>query len=237
MMGMDLDITDCDDDVVNNCSSTTATIEEYFEVGDHIYSWCSLFGISRIFTHHLIVIDRVQSSVPGTVPTVTILDFSCLVDDDNNNKHKSSAKSPSIMSSTTNTFSTSSTSSVIRTENTTDTNNNCDGVRKLWNNSKNDNLILQSHTILETEAFRLWNKVKYQATVVEKLTRRAGTVSRRKSDPVETILARTQFLLQNHRHNTTILATYDTIQSNCEHGKSKCRSQKINNNNHKKPMV
>ena len=202
-------------------------MEEYFEVGDHIYSWCSLFGIPRVFTHHGIVIDRAQSSVSGTASTVTILDFSCLVDDENNNKQKSSAKVSSIMSSTANTFSTSSTSSVMRTDATTDTNNDCDGVRKLWNNSTNDNSILRSYIISETEAFRVWNKVKYQATVVEKhLTRRAGTVLRCKSDPVETILARTQFLLQNHRHNTTILATYDPIQSNCEHGKSKCRSQK-----------
>ena len=169
---------------VADAAEEDGTIEEYFEVGDHIYSWCPLFGIPRVFTHHGIVIDRVQSSVPGAVPTVTILDFSCLVDDDNNNKHKSSAKSSSIMS------------------------------------SKNDNLILHSYTISVAEALHVWNKVEYQATVVEKYR------SRRKSDPVETVLARTQFLLQNHRHNTTILATYDTIQSNCEHGKSKCRSPK-----------
>lgn len=91
--------------------------------------------------------------------------------------------------------------------------------------SKNDNLILHSYTISVAEALHVWNKVKYQATVVEKyLTRRAGTVSRRKSDPVETVLARTQFLLQNHRHNTTILATYDTIQSNCEHVAVWCKT-------------
>jgi hypothetical protein len=174
-----------------------------FNAGDHIYSWCSLWGISKAYTHHGIVIDRDASA-----GTVTILDFSCLVDNENDNEDVSSGNGSNCSSSCS--IPNSSTTSKSST------------VSSIVSDGDNNNSILRSYTIGETQAESVWNKVIYGASFAEAvLTRRAGTVSMGTSDPIDKVLARAEFLMRNKTH---LLSNYDALQSNCEHVAVWCKT-------------
>ena len=194
-----------DDDSDKNKDNNTET---KFEVGDHIYSWCSFLGIPHVYTHHGIVIDRDDS-----IGTVTILDFSYLISDkdsdsdsDGNSKGGNTIpKFPARLRKFSTT--TSTTSSAL--------------VSSLPSSTISDDSILRSYTIDHSHASNVWNKVKYGASFPEVLLmHRAGTASRGNFDPVDTVLARAQFLIGTMH----LLSNYDTMLSNCEHVAVWCKT-------------
>jgi len=180
--------------------------EAKFEVGDHIYSWCSFLGIPHVYTHHGIVIDRDDSA-----GTVTILDFSCLIDDKDNDSDGNSKGGNNIprFPASLRKFSTATTTTSSAL------------VSSLPSSKTSDDSILRSYTIDHSHASNVWNKVKYGASLPEVLLmRRAGTASRGNFDPVDTVLARAQFLICTLH----LLSNYDTMLSNCEHVAVWCKT-------------
>lgn len=167
-----------------------------FEVGDHVYSWCSFLGIPFVYQHHGIVIDR--NSCEGTV---TILDFSCIIDcDESDDGNKSKPLAVCSISGPQSSFCNSSS-------------NNPDI-------QSNKESILREYTIDENQARVLWHKVVYNSPWSKNLTKRSGTVSKAKSDKVDIVLARAEFLLHNH----TLISSYDVTKSNCEHVAVWCKT-------------
>lgn len=218
--------------IINDSNETTSNnhrdVETNFELGDHIYRWCSVLGIPYAFTHHGIVIDRDDGgNDKNKAPTVTILDFSWLSSEERNTKNKGEKESI-LMNVTTNLceskISTSNNTKMMMEDGTTcKIVMNCCSCNGINGDDNDSNSILRSCTIEESYAERAgWMKVKYNASVLEMyVTRRSGTVSRVSSDPVDTVLNRTKFLIRN-QHN--LLSSYDTIRSNCEHVAVWCKT-------------
>jgi len=193
----------------NNNNNTSQTNATKFEVGDHIYSWCSYLGIPRVYTHHGIVIER-----DDDYKTVTILDFSCLVDDSNRQRGSGPKSMASWSTTTTSEAESSSASEGIPPISGSSSSSVCGSV------TADTDSILRSYTIDHSDASKVWHRVKYEATLLEKVTRRAGTVSRGSSDTPAMVLARTNFLQQNHH----LLSSYNLNQSNCEHVAVWCKT-------------
>ncbi|OEU18845.1 hypothetical protein FRACYDRAFT_237125 [Fragilariopsis cylindrus CCMP1102] len=80
--------------------------------------------------------------------------------------------------------------------------------------------ILREYTIDENQAKVVWHKVTYNSPWIKCLTKRSGTVSKAKSDTVDIVLARADFLLHNH----TLISSYDVTKSNCEHVAVWCKT-------------
>lgn len=162
-----------------------------FEMGDHVYQWCSVWGIPAVFAHHGIVLN-VFFHQESNEWRLRVADFSLGNaqdddDDDNhqNNNNKNNDGWDSVHAPRKKSFSSSGSG------------------------SKNGHSRIRTY---ETDP-ALWKKVQYQAGFWRKHLSRGGTATSAVSDPPGMVRARVQFLLDAA---TDRLPPYRLVQSNCE---------------------
>jgi hypothetical protein len=162
-----------------------ATVAQ-FSVGDHIFRWCSYFGVPFAYQEHAIVLavesDHLHDSLlimnldnheeqDGAVPNQEEKkhETNTLHDNSDNNKSQTAR------------FDTSSGDK--DNEDTTSTSNPC------------CKIVPQKISVLEAQA--QWDHVQYAVPWQKRLLQRAGTCSDATPDPVPIILRRIKFLQDN----------------------------------------
>ena len=89
-------------------------------------------------------------------------------------------------------------------------------------NHCNDDCFLAPQTIKELDARLVWKKVRYDASFLKRYAwYRQGTVSIENSDPIDVVLARTEFLRNNR---SSLLFAVCTLRMNSEHVAAWCKT-------------
>jgi hypothetical protein len=213
--GSDSDVTGIPIHWVGTAATTTVepdvsglTLEPCeFQMGDHVYRWCSFALIPAVFQHHGIVTNVYwQDNNPEATAVssdstkeqtrrgewmMTIADFfnssaPSLDDTMVATKENKSARDDSLQS-----FHKSS--------------------KRLVNGPKNG--VFRTYQVPCSSPTEQWHKVVYQASWFQRHVRRSGTCTAVASDPPGLMRARVQFLQDR---GATILPPYHAVSANCE---------------------
>eukprot|EP00529_Nitzschia_sp_RCC80_P020668 CAMPEP_0113463918 /NCGR_PEP_ID=MMETSP0014_2-20120614/12919_1 /TAXON_ID=2857 /ORGANISM="Nitzschia sp." /LENGTH=396 /DNA_ID=CAMNT_0000355955 /DNA_START=19 /DNA_END=1209 /DNA_ORIENTATION=- /assembly_acc=CAM_ASM_000159 len=181
-----------------------------FQLGDHVYQWCSLLGIPAVFAHHGIVLD-VAFQEQTQKWSLLIVDFDNWYDaDDNDDDDERGSSSSSSSSSSPSKNSMRNRSNILRSFSSVN-----DKHREVWDFDGD-----KGHLRVRWSDSQDWKKVSYGVGFWKQSLSRGGTVTKAKSDPPDMVLARVRFLL-DHPH---LLPPYDVIQSNCECAATWCKT-------------
>ena len=199
-----------------------------FQIGDHIYQWCSFVGIPAVFQHHGIVMDcywreytdenyetNMDENDEGeSTHTYTkssdschccgewilqIADFSN-VDHDERLQRRSYATLPD--GTTIDTTFTAPPSSSNRKRSF--------GISS--KSSKGGGYQVRTYIVSLSSKHEKWHRVIYSANWWQRQVHRTGTCTGAGSDPPGLVRARVQFLLDHPE----ILPKYDAVTANCE---------------------
>jgi hypothetical protein len=157
-----------------------------FQIGDHVYQWCSFGGIPAVFQHHGIVLDCFCDA-PGEWK-MQVADFSNMDD------HRSSASD--LPEGTIDpSFSAQSRGK---------------SKKRSFGKSSSQGYGIRSYEVSLSE--EQWHRVDYQASWWQRQIHRSGTCTAAPSDPPGLVRARAQFLLDHPQY----LPRYDAVAANCE---------------------
>lgn len=189
-----------------------------FQMGDHVYSWCSFWGIPAVFAHHGIVLN-VFYDKECSAWRLRVVDFS--------KKDRQPSKADLTASSLSNKLKehtekkdgtqTPKDSSVESSSNPNKNNSSPPSTTESSSSSSPTTTRLKSGCtirVYDTDP-ATWHRVTYQATLWREQWSRSGTATRTKADPPGMVRARVQFLLDNH-HDATLIPPYDAVRSNSE---------------------
>ena len=190
------------------------------QVGDHVYQWRSLLGVPYMFQHHGIVMDVIKDE-DGKPVRLTIADFSNV--ETNDTKASKKRVSSKIL--------TCNKDSIENPKESTQKTLNADedmiehpplqadtesvDTAKITRSSifSSRPASLEQEGIMRTYTDTdKWLKVHYQSGFWKRQLRRAGTVTKAKSDPVGLVLARVNFIMQHPEE----LPDYHVVNANCE---------------------
>lgn len=206
-------------DAVEN-DTTARPLRPDFQMGDHVYQWCSFWGIPAVFCHHGIVLDAAPRFDTLTNQwRIRVVDFSNgqpvpspdehLPNDDNDDDALENVDQPHHE-------------------------NNDEKVKKdessfaLANDFPHDNAQPTTTTPINppsrcsssNSSIRVyetnpadWHKVTYEASAWRHSWARSGTSTRCKADPAGLVRARVQFLLD---HGAALVPSYHAVRSNSE---------------------
>ena len=201
-----------------------------FQIGDHIYQWCSFVGIPAVFQHHGIVMDCYWKELSDNDESIT----------NEENKNDGDCKSKSTANGDENdpngewiieiadfsnidhherqrqpvTILPDGTTSTIDTSFTTPSSAS-NRKRSFGISSKSSNgggYQVRTYTASLSSKHEKWHKVIYSANWWQRQVHRTGTCTGANSDPPGLVRARVQFLLDHPE----VLPKYDVVTSNCE---------------------
>jgi hypothetical protein len=187
-------------------TTATRTIEPEpceFQMGDHVYKWCSFALIPAVFQHHGIVMNvywqdnnsEAAASLDSTKEQtrrgewmMTIADFS-------------NSSAPSV----------DDTTGIATKESDQSLQSYSKSSKRLVHGPKNG--IFRTYQAPCSSPTEQWHKVVYQASWFQRHVRRSGTCTAVASDPPGLVRARVQFLQD---HGAALLPPYHTVSANCE---------------------
>jgi hypothetical protein len=206
----------------NNHTGNKTEMKCDYQIGDHIYQWCSFVGIPAVFQHHGIVLDCYwkefdsshtlnesnsndnDSSNENGEWILQIADFSNV---DHNSYSQSFPTTTQLPDGTTTTIDTSFTPRQVPS------NRKRSFGRSLSSkSSSNTGYGFRTYEISLSSKDETWHKVIYNANWWQRQFHRTGTCTAVSSDPPGLVRARVQFLM-DHPH---LLPKYDAITANCE---------------------
>jgi hypothetical protein len=209
--------------------------KEVFQVGDHVYQWCSLLGIPGVFQHHGIVI-HVENRAPmegdeeeEQQQLLTIADFSNLLPASNSRPNQTNDEEdedeleflqpdgePQSTQATTTAAPGGSFISGRPLLRSASSASSADAVTTVIA-SRNGGCLRVYQTNSSSKANK-WHKVTYQDHWFHThLWRRSGTCTPVASDPTEVVMKRVNFLLyQSKVVDNSLLPKYHAIFANCE---------------------
>lgn len=182
---------DCitEDDTVSKDTQEDADRDVYFEIGDHLYSWCSFGVIPYVYQHHGIVVE-----VSTNKDRIKIVNFGLTCADllkKNCRKEKNSKP----------TFSSLGTAYTVWKE---------------LNKELNRSRVIKNTEYTIEGAKKKWRKVMYHNKdslhKVRRFVNAPGTAGIDEADSPGFVVARALFLL----HNPEIIPPYHLVKCNCE---------------------
>ena len=191
-----------------------------FQIGDHVYQWCSFVGIPSVFQHHGIVMDCYWKDHNDNKENEIIEDYSnegesndtdgawiIEIADFSNVDHQERQRQQVITlpDGTTSTIDASFTAPPSASNR-----KRSFGVSS--KSSKGGGYQIRTFTVSLSSKHETWHKVIYSANWWQRQVHRTGTCTGANSDPPGIVRARVQFLLDH----PMILPKYDVITSNCE---------------------
>jgi hypothetical protein len=159
-----------------------------FQIGDHVYQWCSFAGIPAVFQHHGIVLDCYCDA--NGEWKMQVADFSYMDD------HRSSMTLSQIPEGNIDpSFSARSRRN---------------SKKRSFGKASSSGYGIRSYEVSLSE--EQWHRVDYQAGWWKRQLHRSGTCTAAPSDPPGLVRARAQFLLDHPE----FLPQYDAVAANCE---------------------
>ena len=183
-----------------------------FQIGDHIYQWCSFAGIPAVFQHHGIVMDcswnedtDAATSECGGEWIVQIADFS------NVDHSEGTATLPD--GTTIDTSFTAPSTPPSSSSSSASNRKRSFGTASSKSITTGGGYQVRTYTTSLSSNTEKWHKVIYSANWWQRQVHRTGTCTGASSDPPGLVRARVQFLLDHQSH---VLPQYDAVTANCE---------------------
>ena len=201
-----------------------------FQIGDHIYQWCSFVGIPAVFQHHGIVMDCYwkeynhdnettvddndecevkRTSIENTESShcdgewiLQIADFSNVDHDPRLQQQNTTTTLPDGSITTIDTSFTAPPSASSRKRSF--------GISP--KSSKGGGYQIGTYSASLSSKQEKWHRVIYSANWWQRQVHRTGTCTGASSDPPGLVRARVQFLLDH----PDVLPKYDAVTANCE---------------------
>lgn len=183
-----------------------------FQVGDHVYQWCSLLGVPQAFQHHAIVISVESNCEEEDEQVLTVVDFSNLCPEDNETKHDKTCDEKDRHGATKKTRAPEIPHGSFASRK-----NHCNS----FSQSSSPKAASQGGYIrkYKTKAKAgSWHKVQYDDKWYNShFFRRAGTSTQEASDLRTLVIHRVKSILELFKDSDkTILPNYHAIYANCE---------------------
>jgi hypothetical protein len=173
-----------------------------FQMGDHVYKWCSFALIPAVFQHHGIVTNvYLQHNSEGAISS------------DSTKQQTKRGEWMMTIADFSNSSAPSMDDTVVATEESEHSlqSSHNKGSKRLVNGPKNG--VFRTFQAPCSSPTEQWHKVVYQASWFQRHVRRSGTCTAVASDPPGLVRARVSFLQD---HGATLLPPYHAVSANCE---------------------